>query len=113
MKKIFTSKILRKVAILSFLIVGLVFVVSSDNTQTVQAAPCCSSCPGGGDVEEMDMICYNQCGGFNTCFYNCRNQAMNCYRVCVSCSGGGGFDECQFDTQCLPGSFCVNNHCTP
>lgn len=111
MKQIFTSKILRKVVILSFLVVGLMFVISSDNSQTAHAAPCCSSCPGGGDPIAAEEACFASCGGFNTCFYTCRDRAFRCYGTCIHCGGGGGFDECQFDTQCPPGNFCVNNQC--
>lgn len=113
MKQIFTSKILRKVVILSFLLVGLMFVVStSENVQTAQAARCCSECPGGGDPLVAEENCYNQCGGYNSCFYTCRDRAFSCYATCSFCGGGGGYDECQFDTQCLPGQFCVNNQCS-
>lgn len=112
MKRILTPKILQKVVILSILLVGLFFVASGDTVQTVEAARCCSECPGGGDPVAGEEACYFQCGGFNTCYNNCRNSVYSCYAHCSFCSGGGGFDECQFDTQCPPGNFCVNNHCS-
>jgi hypothetical protein len=82
MKQILTSQILRKVVILACLIVGLVFVASS-SSQAVQARPCCSSCPGGGDPIEAENACAAECGGYSgTCYDDCIRRANNCYRVC-------------------------------
>ena len=85
MKQILTSKMLRKLLILSCLLVGLVIVASTGN-QTVEAARCCSTCPGGGDPIQAEENCYNQCGDYNACFYTCRDQAFACYATCsISC----------------------------
>lgn len=113
MKPIFTSQILRKVVMLSFLVVGLIFVVSSDNVQTAHAAKCCLDCPGGGDPFAAEAGCAAGCGSdTNTCFYNCMSAVDACYATChINCSGGGA-QSCQFSTQCQPGSFCINNFCT-
>lgn len=114
MKRILTSKILRKVMILSFLLVGLVFVVSGDNVQSADAsAKCCYDCPGGGDPFAAEAGCATGCGGdTNPCFYSCMSAVDGCYATChINCSGGGP-QSCQFDTQCQPGSFCINNYCS-
>jgi hypothetical protein len=105
MKQIFTSRILRKVVMLSFLVVGLAFVVSSgDNAQPVRAAaPCCSECPGAGDMEMGDQYCLDQCGGFNTCFYNCRNGVVGCNAYCVDCNNNTQCGACYADWQCASG----------
>lgn len=81
MKQVFTSKLLRKMLILSILTAGLFFVVSND-VQKVQARPCCSECPGGGDPIEAEYACYIQCGGYNSCYYSCRDSAYACYAIC-------------------------------
>ena len=101
MKHILTSKILQKVVILSILVVGLVFIAASDNVQTVQAAPCCSECPGGGDPIAAEEACFMQCGGFNSCFYSCRNQAYNCYSHCIQCGGSNNCGVCYSSGDCF------------
>lgn len=88
MREIFTSKILRKVAILSILVVGLLFVVSSGSgTQSVEAARCCSTCPGGGDPFLAETNCAITCGGdLNPCFDACMDVVDACYATCrISC----------------------------
>lgn len=82
MKLIFTSKMLRKVLILSCLIIGLMFVTSNNNIQTVQAVPCCSECPGGGFPENVSTVCEAQCGSYNPCYYECINTGYQCYTIC-------------------------------
>ena len=101
MKRIVTSKILRKVMILSFLVAGLVFVVTSENAQPVQAARCCSECPGGGDPIAAEEECFASCGGFNSCFYTCRNRAYSCYGTCIHCGGGGHCGVCYSSQDCF------------
>lgn len=110
MKQIFTSKILRKVLILTFLIIGLVFVESNNKiTESVQAAECCESCP----VPPGDSIlnyCTAECGSSSgTCYTFCYNNARNCQRHCVSCGGGSG-GQCVTDNDCI--YRCDGGYCT-
>lgn len=82
MKQISMSTITRKVIILAFLIVGFVFVLS-DNTQNVQAAPPCSSCPGSSPAD-VYFVCASECGATSgSCFDDCVFWGDNCWRSCV------------------------------
>ena len=88
MKTIWMSKLARKVLILSFLIVCLVSIMSSDNGQRVAAARCCSQCaPNGsvpyGDFEALDVYCTNKCGASSgTCYNSCENSIYACWGTC-------------------------------
>lgn len=83
MKKIFTSKILQKAAILSILVIGLFFAVSNGDAQSAQAARCCSTCPGGGNPITAEMNCAASCGGdTNPCFEACMDVVDACYATC-------------------------------
>ena len=115
MRQVVKSKILRKFLILVFLCMGLMFVTSSDQiSQEVSAAPCCQSCPGFNNPGEEMTYCSDQCDGATSgaCYDSCIASVHRCYRTCYYCGGGGGFDECQFDTQCLPGQFCNGGTCS-
>lgn len=78
---------LRKVAILSILFAGLLFLVSGGgNAQGAQAARCCSTCPGGGDPFVAENNCLASCGGYNSCFDSCMSAVDACYATCaISC----------------------------
>ena len=112
MKQIFTPKILRKILILGFLFAGLAFAISSERTsETAQASLCCRDCPAW-DTKEPDLYCEDQCGSMSGyCYNSFLTRAYNCYATCDFCSGGGNPRTCEFDTQCQPGEFCVNNIC--
>ncbi len=113
MKKTINLKIIRKFVILLFLVGGVAYLGYQNNNQPVEAAQCCSSCPGGGDPGYGLVLCEAQCGSAaNSCYDACESQVYRCYGTCVQCGGGGGFNECQFDTQCLPGEFCINGLCS-
>jgi len=90
MKQIFTSKVLRKLLILSFLIAGFVFVTFDNHTtQTANAAwICCTECPvvPGSEVSPFEY-CADQCGARSgTCYNQCLNQVWFCWQHCdVEC----------------------------
>ncbi len=86
MKEVFTSKILRKVLVLAFLSVGLVFALSSNKTtEPAQASQCCQDCHGGGDPTLAADFRNNYCNGSESCLDNCRNQTNLCYAHCTWC----------------------------
>jgi hypothetical protein len=108
MKQFVSSKLLRKVLTLAFLIAALVFIVSGDKIpQPVYAAPCCEECDGA----ELDA-CMAECTT-SACRRNCINNS--CEANCVSCGGGGG-GGCLTNADCpyLPGygfANCVGGNC--
>jgi hypothetical protein len=107
-------RMLRRLIVLTALLVCLGWFSFGDTGNQVAAAPCCDSCPGFNNPGEEIQYCADQCGGdtSGSCYTDClNNDVYRCYRTCRICGGGGG-DECQFDTQCPPGSFCVGNHCS-
>lgn len=122
MKTIVTSKLMRKCLILAVLIMGLVFVASSDRyAEPVAAAPCCEGCPGDGDPAQADVNCGTSCafifgpGGplWQQCYDDCMEPAYDCYNRCVYCSSGSGpGQQCSFTSDCPIGCFCgADNNC--
>src|SRR5687767_4831196 len=116
MKQIIRSRILGKFLILSILTAGLIFVISSSNqTQSVLAAPCCSQC------EADENICFSEGHGGYPSYWECAEayQIYDCYSTCINCVGGGGTscgNSCQYDFQCLGQGttycgFCIQNIC--
>ncbi len=109
MKDALTFKMLRKALILSFLVIGLVFVVFSDKTtQPVGAWICCSDCevPPGSEVSPHDY-CTTKCGASSgTCYDQCRVSVAFCWQHCNICDGS----ECSEDWECASNS-CVNGLC--
>lgn len=75
----------------------------------LHARPCCSSCevdPSDGDVTGY---CTLACGSnTGTCYNNCLESVLNCWRTCTHCDGGGG---CGPTTNCDPGMTCVDGVC--
>lgn len=118
MKTIVTSKLLKRYLILAVMIVGLVFVASSDRyVEPVAAAPCCQGCPGGGDPSQVYAECSALCF-FNPdpfCVGDCENAADSCYRRCTYCGGGGPpGGTCNSSTDCNINEFCAaDNLCHP
>lgn len=112
MKHKISLRIVRKFVILLLLIGGAIYFGYQNNSQSVMARPCCSSCPGGGDPGNVEAYCENKCSANDdrNCLVNCIAQADRCYNHCVSC-GGGGPRYCEFDTQCPPGEFCTSGTC--
>lgn len=88
MKQIISPKILRKMLILFFLIVGLVLTISGGNARQVAASKCCSFCVRDGSVPYADVVaandyCTNQCGASSgTCFNSCMNGIYSCWSTC-------------------------------
>lgn len=88
MKTILMSRISRKVLILTFLLVGLVFVGSSGSVQQAAPVRCCEDCAHDrsvpyGDDEAAYSYCTAQCGASSgTCFNNCRNSIYSCWSTC-------------------------------
>jgi hypothetical protein len=122
MKRIITSKLMRKCLILAVMIAGLVFVASSDRyAEPITAAPCCEGCSGGGDPSDADVICGTSCayvdptGGtvYQDCKQDCVYRAGLCYNRCVYChsnSGPGG--SCSSASDCPINYFCAaDNTC--
>lgn len=123
MKTTISFKLVRKCLILVVMILGLVFVVSSDRfTEPAIAAECCEQCPGGGDPglaeDGCGTACYYICGSspsgcFQDCFDNCTYEASQCYSHCNYCNsetGGGGF--CTSTSDCPIGYVCAaDNTC--
>ncbi len=109
MKDALTFKIMRKVLILAFLVIGFVFVVSSDNTtQPVRAWICCEDCdvPPGGEVSPHDY-CTAHCGASSgTCYDQCRTGIAFCWQHCNICDG----TECSGGYECYSG-ICINGLC--
>lgn len=112
MKQILTSKALRKLLILSCLVVGLVIVAASDNTQSVMARPCCQSCPGESPSEMADA-CADQTGStsgpsYDECIYN----GTRCWNSCYYCGTGTG-PECSSNSDCnYPYYACIGGYCS-
>lgn len=114
MKKVITYKLMRKCLILAFMIIGLVYVASSDRyAQPVAAAPCCETCIGSGDPGNSDTECTARCGvSFGSCYDSCMRDASDCYRHCVYCNGGPPGGDCNSSADCFGGQFCgADNQC--
>lgn len=121
MKTIITSKLMRRCLILAVMILGLVYVASSDRyAQPVAAAPCCENCPGGGDPGEVQQICGGRCWYYpsntpewDACFNECVNFAMDCHYRCVYCYSNGPGGDCNSAADCPVGYHCsADNICT-
>ncbi|MBS1793694.1 MAG: hypothetical protein JSS81_07565 [Acidobacteria bacterium] len=81
MKKIITSKIFRKMLILSFLLTGLAFMIFT-KTPPVAAAPGCCVCA------EAEAWCLENSGGPNDPYKNVpacmRDLGLgNCWAICI------------------------------
>ena len=142
MKTLMTSKLTRRCLILAVMILGLVYVASSERyAKPAMAAACCEGCPGDGDPANAllfcayggpDPNCQIHCalvsnGGASNpaatlaaceaCIDACDNDVYNCYSHCVWCgpggSGGQG-SECNSNSDCLYDYFCgADNRCHP
>ena len=98
MKTIVVSKIVRKVLILTFLVIGLVFIASSNKTaQPVQAAYCCETCDG------RRAECYAQGGSYTYC----NNRWTSCVGQCTYC----GLSDCTNESGCPIGYVCDYGYC--
>lgn len=108
MKQIITSKLTRRCLILAFMIMGLIYVASSDRyAQMIVAAPCCEYCPGSGDPATLSDACAAQCGSTtNSCYTECIDTGDNCYARCVYCGSGGGDGSCNSSSDCPSGQYC-------
>jgi len=138
MKTLITSKLMRRCLILAVMILGLVYVASSDRyTKPVMAAPCCEGCPGDGDPTNgllgcvgfgsLSLECQADCilakytgdpakvAACNACIDACANDVYNCYSHCVYCSSNTGpYGECSSNSDCPWGYFCdADNTCHP
>lgn len=114
MKKIITFRLLRKCLILAVMIVGLVFVASSDRyVQPVAALPCCEGCTGGGDPDQIYIECSGMCGADSACFNLCVSDANACYFRCTYCGGGGPpGGNCNSNSDCNFNEYCgADNEC--
>ncbi len=110
MKEVLTPKLLRRVLILSFLILGLVFVVSNNRVvEPVGAWICCSACPvvPGSEVSPYDY-CAAQCGSNSGgCYDACLQDVWFCWQHCNICDGTG----CSYDSDCFAGGYCIGGLC--
>ncbi len=127
MKALMTSKLMRKCLILVVMILGLVYVASSDRyAKPVMAAPCCEQCPGGGDptlaalgcaYDSLDSECKAHCllndPSCVACVSACVNDANICYSHCVYCdSYSCPGCECNSTGDCPVNYFCnADNTC--
>lgn len=111
MKQIITPKIFRKLLILSFLIIGLFFVGSSNRqSQTAYAAPCCNEC------EANEAICFSPGHGGYSSYWECAEayDIFDCYSNCVQCGGGGNCGLPCSGSFCESGwgcGFCIQGTC--
>ncbi len=140
MKTLMTSKLTRRCLILAVMILGLVYVASSDRyARPVVAAQCCEACPGDGDPVNgalgclgggSSLACQGDCIVANNdpnnsaavaaciaCVDACVNDVYDCYSHCVWCGpgGSGGIgSECNSNSDCLYDYFCgADNRCHP
>ena len=77
--------LIKKLSILAILLFCLGFVAFTPTTTTVQAAPCCSTCPiPPGEPEPTPQeYCANQCGvKSGPCYNQCLNQVYSCWQWC-------------------------------
>lgn len=120
MKKMIASKLLRRCLILSVMILGLVYVVSSDKyAQNVEASICCENCDGRGDPSVATDQCGIACtvvfpqGGalWQQCFDSCVNNVTRCYSNCNYCNSNGP-GGCNSTGDCPVGYWCgADNTC--
>lgn len=105
------TKIIKRLVILTALLACLGwFAVGDINNQSVMAAPCCNSCPGGG-LPNLQDYCQNKCGARSgACFDNCIAIAMTCYNGCDPCGQG---PVCSSDVFCQEWGYtaCVGGQC--
>jgi hypothetical protein len=122
MKTTINSKLVRKCLILAVMILGLVYVASSDRySQPVMAMPCCEQCPGGGDQAVAEDECGYGCtgqvavygGSWEQCFSSCMNRSNQCYGYCRYCNSNvGPGEECTSTSDCPMNYFCAaSNSC--
>ncbi len=82
------KKLIARLFMLAVLLSCLGFVALTPNTQTVLAAPCCSTCPlpPPGEITPEEF-CADQCQGQpSSCYQNCLNSVYNCWAHCsISC----------------------------
>jgi hypothetical protein len=101
--------LVKRLSILAVLLVCFGFVLFSGETRNVSAAPCCEECgvPRGGNIAPY---CQSECGASSgSCYNSCVNGVRSCWRVCVTCGGGGGGTLCNLGTTvCPPGTFCID-----
>ncbi len=113
MKTILMSKFAKKILILTFLLVSLVFAVPSAKVvESASARPCCEDCPvPPNSLGTIAAYCTNECGSSSgTCYNTCYSQASNCQMHCsIGCGGGGGY--CVADYDCPTGLGCPNPLC--
>ncbi|HEX8737411.1 MAG TPA: hypothetical protein VF721_18905 [Pyrinomonadaceae bacterium] len=108
------TKIIRRLLVLAMLLTCLGwFSIADTGNQIAYAAPCCQSCPGGGDPTNVGYYCQNQCGERSgTCYNNCVAQGNNCYGTCVLCGDGSPWcstnEFCQYwGYSACSGGYCV------
>ena len=95
MKQVVKPTLLRKILILSFVLMALGFLISSgQQPRTVHAAPCCSQC-----LPDYDL-CMANARGSSTQEQICWNRLDSCNHHCVSCGGGGTGPACYWDWDC-------------
>lgn len=127
MKTLMSSKLTRRWLILAVMILGLVYVASSDRyARPVMAAPCCEYCPGEGDPvngwlgclgPSLSAACQVSCA-LNlpeclACRNACVHEVNSCYNHCVWCdSPGGPGVGCNSNSDCPWDQFCAaDNMC--
>lgn len=119
------GKIISKLCILAFLLVGLGYVwVSPEQQVDAAGARCCQTCPGG--YPPNATYCEDNCIDTTQmtdpptydyqCISDCEQAMQNCYSSCVVCGGGGGggggpAGSCSIDAHCSPGWRCQNGAC--
>lgn len=106
--------LIKRLGILTFLLVCLGFVTFMPNaTRTALAAPCCVDCPLSpldADVTPQEF-CADYCGARNgACYENCLDDVYSCWQICnMSCQSDGGCGRsCSNNLDCFGG----NSHCT-
>ena len=108
-------KLMRRFVVLTILFFCFSWVTLNDiGNQVVNAAPCCSSCAGGGDSSNAHQVCVNKCGSDQTtCYTNCMRAAQICYTSCIDCGGGGGgCGICDYSYQCVTNVCGTDGYCT-
>lgn len=115
-------RIISKLCILAFLLMGLMYVWTGPKIQAV-ASRCCQTCPGGypPNATYCEDSCIDQTQLTDpptydyACITMCEQAMQNCYSSCTVCSGGGGgggpSGSCSIDAHCSPGWRCQNGTC--
>lgn len=108
----------KRLLVLGLLSVCLIVFSSSDNIESVYAAPCIQDC------EASEIMCYDSCAtscstidaNCNSCLASCQTQFQNCISHAVWCEDGGpsATPNCQteYANHCPIASGTPNPDCT-